>query len=525
MSLPRYGPVRIATLLLLLSGATAAQEVRDRPQLGGPCPGLSAPAELDAERSWLTPRPAPAADSACHHAARIRSLPIEGRLVFRTGIPDPREAGVGLPLAGSSVHLRAGVDVTVGRLTLRIAPELALAQNTDFFTFTAADPFVEGFNPPFDRSRSDFASPWYYGDVSADLPSRPGNQPFGRFHLGESAAALRVGPLTLAVTSALPQWGPDVGEGLVLGRSAPGVPRWEARLDHPSTAGHSSVRWFSGVVLESRFFDQDATNDQRGLAGLRLEHRVAGLTVGASRTVMGAGRLGRMERAAGLPFTRAHATDSVIDLLSLDARLVTAATGGVVWTEVTRQTPLRSGQDLLRLPTEGIALRFGFEQRLTGDERAEWRLGTEFVRLDQPAQRVGRHPADFYTSATVIQGWTHLGHPLGSGLGPGGQRQLVSVERRSHALRLRIFGERARWNDDALYRQYLPNWYRHDVSYHIGVRAAIGAGGAEQALSLRWGRRTNYLFQNDFYNPGYRLHDVTAWQLALTLSPTAPRPR
>ena len=525
MSRLRYGPLQTATLLLLLGSATAAQEVRDESHVDRPCAGLSAPAELDPERSWLMPRPAPAPDSGCLRAVRIRSLPVEGRLVFRTGIPDPREAGVGLPLAGTSAHLRAGADVTIGRLTFRIAPEFALAQNADFFTFTAADVFVEGFNPPFDRSRSDFASPWYHGHVSADLPSRPGNQPFGRLHLGESAAALRVGPLTMAVTSALPQWGPDVGEGLVLGRSAPGFPRWEARLDQSSTAGQSSLRWFSGVVLESRFFDQDASNNQRGLAGLRLEHRVAGLSLGASRTVMGTGRLGRMERAAGLPFTRAHATDSVIDLLSLDARFVTAATGGVVWTEVTRQTPLRSGQDLLRLPTEGIALRFGFEQRLMGTERAEWRLGTEFVRLDQPAQRVGRHPADFYTSAAVIQGWTHLGHPLGSGLGPGGQRQLVSVERRSHALRVRVFGERARWNDDALYRQYLPNWYRHDVSYQLGLRAAIETAGAEQALSLRWGRRTNYLFQNDFYNPGYRLHDVTAWQVALTLSPTTPRPR
>lgn len=499
--------------------AGGAQSAPERRALDCPMPPAIAP--TDPEAAWFVVRGTDP-PLACDGRNAVRAIRPTLQLTHRTGIPDTREAGVGLPLAGRSAHLRFGLDYRLGPLHLRLAPEAAIAGNEDYFAFTVAEQYYPGFNAPGDPNRSDFSSPWYFGAVSADLPSRPGQDIVARFHPGESGIWVITRHTSIGATTALPAWGPDVGEGLVLGRSAPGIPRIEVSTTLRTRWGSTNLRWFSGLALESRFFDQDSTNDRRGIAGVRLNHTIGGWHLGMSRTVMEGREGAGVRSAAALPYLRSVLGDTLIDLLSLDARLDTPESDGSLWTEVTRQTPLRSGQDLLRLPTEGIAIRFGFHQRIARTDRVEWRVASEMVRLDQPAQRVGRHPADFYTSPVVPQGWTHLGHSLGSGLGPGGQRQLLSLERRTARLSLRTFGERVRWNDDALYRQFLPNWYRHDVTYQFGIRAAGEVLGTTSAVSLKWGRRTNYLFQNDFYIPGYRLQDITQWQVGFTLSP-APR--
>ncbi|MGA0919744.1 MAG: hypothetical protein ACO3SD_03420, partial [Gemmatimonadaceae bacterium] len=117
----------------------------------------------------------------------------------------------------------------------------------------------------------------------------------------------------------------------------------------------------------------------------------------------------------------------------------------------------------------------------------------------------------------VVQGWTHLGQPLGSGLGPGGQRQLVAMERQGRIWGVRGSFERARWNDDALYRQFLPNWWRHDVSYQVGLRLAREIADRPAAAQIIVGRRTNHLFQNDTHSPGYRDSDVPYLQVTTSI--------
>jgi hypothetical protein len=237
---------------------------------------------------------------------------------------------------------------------------------------------------------------------------------------------------------------------------------------------------------------------------------------------------GRSERrgleAADLVFRRPP-TDSLIDFVAIDFLWREIESRGFSWVEVIRQQAIRSGGDLMRYPTEGISFRLGFDQRIAMTAAAEWRASAEGVRLDQPLQRAGITPPDLYTSATVVHGWTHLGQPLGSGLGPGGQRQLVALERKGPVWGLRGSLERARWNDDALYRQFLPNWWRHDVSYQFGMRVTRDLVGRPAALSLTWGRRTNHLFQNDTHSPGYRDSDVPYFQFSASLGiPRAIRP-
>ena len=429
------------------------------------------------------------------------------RVVWRSGVPDARGDGAATTGVGLNLHLRAGMEGRIGPIIFRLAPELTVAENREYATFAGRDP-----------GRSVFASPFYAGEFSADLPSRFGDAPLTRLHAGESGVWWTGTAGSLAVLTALPQWGPGVGEGLVLGRSAPGFPRVEAALNWQPRAGKFRFRWFGGAVQESQFFDPDPSNDRRSVAGARVEYARPGrmtLDAGLSRTVMD-GRADRGFLSAGvLPLLRT-ATDSVLELVSADLLLRDSLAGTTVWLEAVRQTPVRSVRELVRMPTEGLAFRVGLAQRVLTTARATWLTSVEFVRLDQSGQRSDRVPRDLYTSTTVVQGWTHRGQPLGSGLGPGGQRQYGRIDRIGTVWRLSGFAERIRWNDDALFREPAPYLDRHDVTLQAGLRAARAVGGYDMAAKVSVGKRLNHLFQGASSSPGNRAVDVRVVEFALS---------
>jgi hypothetical protein len=307
----------------------------------------------------------------------------------------------------------------------------------------------------------------------------------------------------------------------VLGRSAPGVPRLEATYDWRGADGRFRARWFGGAVQESPYFDTDARNDRRALSGARLEyHRASTLTVdiGIARTVMD-GRASRpLLRSAVLPLSRTG-TDSVIELLSADLTLHHANAGTVAWMELARQAPVLGLRDFARMPSEGLAFRVGLRQRMARTAAAEWDGAVEFVRLDQTGTRSDRITRDLYTSGTVAQGWTHLGQPLGSGLGPGGQRQIARVDRVSERWRIGLFVERVRWNDDALYREPTPETDRHDVTVHGGARVEHRTARWDVSGALTVGRRLSYLFQGPSAPGATSGVDLTVVQLGIGLTP------
>ncbi|MBM3854116.1 MAG: hypothetical protein FJ399_13335 [Verrucomicrobia bacterium] len=76
-----------------------------------------------------------------------------------------------------------------------------------------------------------------------------------------------------------------------------------------------------------------------------------------------------------------------------------------------------------------------------------------------------------------------------------------------------------RWNNDALYRQYLPYANRHDVTLRLGMRASVRRHGYDVMLDASIGNRLNYLFQNSEFLPSYRTVDVRVPQVHLAFSP------
>lgn len=444
-------------------------------------------------------------------------------LSWTSGAADPLGDGAGMSGVGLDLLVRAGAEGMLGPFHVRFVPEFALNENRDRQTF-----------PSGDASRNAFASPYYFGDFSADLPTRPGADAHMDAVFGESGVWWTGRHAFVGALSSTPDWGPggaalspgvadgtpSFGEGLVFGRSAPGVPRLEAafawRPDNTSPVVR--LRWFTGIVRESAWFDDDADNDSRIISGARLEYdRGDWLSAGAARTVMSGGGRGTLS-AALQPFAR-RGREPVMELLSADLRFSARDAGSTAWLELVRQAPFEGVREFLNVPTEGIAFRGGLVQRLRRTASADWIGSLEFVRLDQSGSTVGDVPNDFYTDAAVIHGWTHRGQPLGAGIGPGGQRQFARLDRLGSTWRLGAFIERMRWNNDALGRQPMASSDRHDVTVQLGVVATRRVGVYDITARFSAGRRLNYLFQGPSSTPGSEPVDLGVLRAALSFKP------
>lgn len=444
-----------------------------------------------------------------------RAIPPAVQLTWRSGVPDARADGAIASSVGANFVAAIGVEGAARGFAFRFMPEVTYASDDDHPTFGAGDP-----------SRHAASSPFYSGMHSADLPSRrPGERP--RVWFGESGVWWTGSRASLAVLTGQSRWGPAPGEGLVLGRSAPGVPRLEASLVHRVTPSTSArLRWLGGAVRESGYFDSDGANDSRALTGLRAEIERAGpmpIVLGLSRTVM-TGQRGRRLVAAMLDPLRPTSSDSVIEMLAGDIVLSSPSSGTLAWLEGIRQEPVRSAGELLRSPMEGLAFRFGVTQVVRTGPGGRWTASAEFVVLDQAEQRNDRELNDLYTSRTVVQGWTHDGQPLGSGLGPGGQRQVASLDRHGRTWRLGGFLERSRRGEDAMLRDIDAASDRHDVQLQGGMRVARRWAGYEVRGAVSAGQRLNYLFQGVSNSADGRAVDIRVMEISIEVRPLRGEP-
>jgi hypothetical protein len=154
-----------------------------------------------------------------------------------------------------------------------------------------------------------------------------------------------------------------------------------------------------------------------------------------------------------------------------------------------------------------------------GIDGALVQLQAEATVTDQTTVLANHPPADFYTGRTAPQGFTQRGQILGASVGPGGQSQWLSADYVMPNWSVGVMLQRIRWEDDALYRQPLPNFFRHDVTLLAGLRATARTPLYDFAASIATNRRLSYLFQDGAANPnGLRTVDVP--NLSLTFSAT-----
>jgi hypothetical protein len=431
----------------------------------------------------------------------------------------PQWAGRGL-----TTTVTAGARAAFGPFAMAFAPQLVHEQNRPFTVIPSTTP-----------GRSPFASPWHGRIESADLPLRFGDQPITSLQPGESWIELRGDLLALGASTDEQWWGPGIRNALVLSNNAPGIPEVYVRTRRPlaTRIGDVDFRWLLGGLTESPFFDYDRSDDRRSFSAAAVTLRTAfdtGLTVGLARSVYAsvpstgaitAHTFDVFRRWNQVPDTAgpvpAHPSDQ---LLSFFGRWVFPESGFETYVEWTKlfAPGLR---ELLVAPQLHQGYTLGLQWVNALSEGHAFRLQSEATMLEQTPPALKATTPIFYTSRFVPQGYTQRGQLIGAAIGPGASSQFIGADSLTRAWWAGAFVGRTRTEDEVMYLQPNGGPARHDVTIYSGLRGGVSTRRIDWSAELTVGRRLNYLFQNDGYNPGEVVNaiDVQNVTLVLTMAP------
>lgn len=469
-------------------------------------------------------------------AVTVMGVLPEAIVARNSAIPTPENDGALWAGRGASVLLRGGAAMRAGRVTAVLAPEVAFSRNLGF---QSAPSFLTGQRPP----TGPFAAQWFTGAYSADLPIRFGDQSYTTFGLGQSYVAVTSGPVVAGFSTENQWWGPGVRNALLLSNTAEGVPHAFVRTARPlrTPLGDVEARWILGGLTPSLYFDRPPERaGGRVLNGAVATLRVAAdpdLTVGVARLVLtpttGGGLdvlghaldvlLRNQNLGSGDTLSTTRRSDQ---LASVFGRWVFPGAGTEIYAEFARLELPRSLRDFVLAPLHTGAYTFGLARAWRGPAAGAMRASLEVTNLEQSRTFTDRPPPpDYYTGRAAPAGFTNRGQPLGAAIGPGSQSQWAALDYYAPSWQLGLFGQRTRNQNDAMYRVFVPNAFRHDVSLSGGLRGGLRRRGVDARATLAVTERLNYLFQGGSFNfLGIGTVDVRNVTLGVSLSP-AVRPR
>jgi hypothetical protein len=443
---------------------------------------------------------------------------------------------------GLATRITGGVQISDGRWRAVIAPEFWLAANARYDRVTQKGGYY--YPQPFiDPARwgDGYASEWYAGPYSADLPWRFGNAPIGRLLPGQTGIWYNSGPVEFGATSENMWWGPGIRNAIIMSDNAAGIPRLEMRTPHPwkTRAGRFEAQWFVGALSESQYFDTATANDVRSIAAAAITWQPnfqPTLTLGASRAVYATApsygavlsRWFDVFAATGHPANHLPSDSSLTpggrdQLISLFARWVFPNDGFEAYAEWARQELPLSIHDFIVDPSHSHGYTLGLQYRKPGPlDQPTFRVQGEVTTLEQSGDFKNRPVGVFYTSRRVIQGYTQFGMPIGASFGPGGSSQWLAVDRIWPHGSAGLTFNRIRWNEDVRSTYGWPaylGWCNHDVSIIPGVRGGHTVGGGYLSGSVMFGNRLNYNFQNISGCKGAAIVDVHSTTVSVTWSP------
>jgi hypothetical protein len=417
---------------------------------------------------------------------------------WNSSIPHSLNDGAMWAGRGLSTSMIAGARVQLPRIVLTIAPQLTRSENRSF-------PFIPA--PPRDRSR--FASPWFSGPISADLPTRFGTIPYRRVDAGESSAEIQLGAMLLGVTNASQWWGPGIRNALVMSNNAAGIPQGFVRTRRPISTrlGLIEGHLLLGGLTESPFFDENELNNLRSISAGVITIRPAvdtGLTLGVERAVYAVA--GRARLSQLLP----HALDVLIDwkqpglgaeasadqLLGFFARWAFPGAGLAAHAEWARLRLPQGLREVLVEPQRTIGYTVGLEWARAFAESTHLRIQMEATMLEQTPPRVAVPYWSFYASPFVRAGYTQQGQVIGAAIGPGSSSQFIGATWLARGTELGWALGRVRWTDDAYYLQ--PSgfaYHSHDISLWTELTGRYDMRYVRLEAGFTRTYRMNYLFQ------------------------------
>jgi Capsule assembly protein Wzi len=456
--------------------------------------------------------------------------------INNTSLPFGQNDGALWAGVGANVRALGGFTATAGPLRLVAIPEFVYSANNRL----SMNPGDLHFAPPNARRyASPYSSPWNVVPYSIDLPWRFGPDPIKKLYPGQSSLTLTAGPIEVGGATENEWWGPALRNPVVMGDNAAGFPHAFLRTSHPlgTRFGRFDGRWIIGGLHESKYFDSTIADNVRSLSAIAITWTptaTSGLALGFTRSVFSvtdgysnvAGHFLDAFKNVGHPDGQSIGDTTMTpgsdQLFSLFARYALPAYGLETYVEWGRADFPVSMKDFLAEPNHSRGYTAGLQWARSVGSHSRVRFQSEVTNVEQSSSLWFRGVGSFYTSRSVIQGYTNEGQLIAAGIGPGSSAQWLAGDYFPGNWQVGLTMGRTRFNNDAFYllpyETSFANSCGHDVTTYPGLRLSYSGNYFRLRTEYKVAHRYNSYFHNKTACNGSFGTDRVIKNLSVTLT-------
>ena len=408
--------------------------------------------------------------------SQLRILPIQKLDVYNTHHLITINDGSFTPSVGYQAQISGGIFFSHKKWSVQLRPAFQFAENRPYQTFYTNHAAVTWRD--------------YYKWINRiDQPERFGNDPINQVLLGQSAIRYNLRSSSIGISTENLWWGPGYYQSLLLTNNAAGFLHLTYQSRQPLHTKIGLLEWQliagklknSGIepleprrIYDGQFLYQPKNEDSRLISGMMLSLQpnfLKGLHIGFAKMAY----LYQADATSvldylplfgfyGIKTTAAEKRNHKQMLGSIFFRYQMQKEKAELYAEFGRNdrtmNPLFFMDDLT-VPTAFVA---GFRKLfpLRG-HHSNLEIGLEMTQLSLNRSSPIYGIKSWYLGDSVRQGYTNKGKVIGSGIGPGGNSQLVEVAWNHGINRIALQVERRIHNNDFYYYTFegIKDFRRH----------------------------------------------------------------
>lgn len=408
----------------------------------------------------------------------IRLLPINVTQQYNGHHPYGWNDAAMIPAAGYQLFISTGIYAKLGKVSIKIQPEIIAAQNPSFETFS-----TQNYDPIW--------ASYYQWINHLDIPEKFGDGSYRKIYLGQSSIRYNTKNISVGLSTENLWWGPGRRNALVMSNNAPGflhatfnsvkpiktkVGFFEfqviaGELKNSNIVPPETNRVYNGVALY-----QPKNQEQRYLNGMVLTWQpkwVKGLFVGFAKAsylyksdISGIADILPLE---GIIKSDSDKQQKKSTLGSIFIRYVLFEEQAEFYAEYGRSD--RSAGIINLIADKDYPRGYVVGFRKLSDKKpngSQFEFATEFTQLELPNASLINQAKSWYTNHYVRQGYTNQGQVIGAGIGPGSNSQTIDISWVKDKSKIGLLFERIVRNNDFYYYTFNnpPDYTRHwiDIS-------------------------------------------------------------
>lgn len=466
----------------------------------------------------------------------IQLLPFSWQQQFNTHHPYSLNDGAMIPARGYQTMVSGGLFAKAGPLSIQFRPELVLAENKPFETFTS--------------HKTDQQLIAYYNFKNIiDLPEYFKDEPYKRVFWGQSSIRLTVGPMSAGISSENLWWGPGMRNSLLMTNSAAGFNHFTLNTVKPirTPIGSFEGQIIGGRLDPSGFFGADTNfvidgyklyrakrDDWRYINGLVFTYQprwVPGLFLGLTRSFISYHGDMKNRLADYLPIFSAldkksnygegESKTAGDQRASVFIRWLLIKEHAELYFEYGREDHAFDLRDLMIQADHSRAYIVGFKKLFPLNKFKDnyIQVNVELTQLEVNMTNIEREgPYIWYAHmAGIYHGYTNVGQMVGAGIGPGSNLQTATITWGKGFRNIGLQVERFVHNNDLFYMAF-QDIRAHWVDINLAALGEWTYGSLLFTTKLEMIRSLNYEYNykpvtvdpSQYWIPGHDTYNFQA---------------